>query len=79
MVDGQLAKGGIYQFRFNEWGTIGNALACDDVTVIGNEFNPLAEVDKYGRPNQYQDPGRGTLNNVTIPASHPNGIDYEFT
>lgn len=79
MIDGELALDATYQFRINEWGTIGDASACDDVTVIGDEFNPLAEVDKYGRPNQYQDPGRGTLDDVLVPATHPAGIDYEFT
>ena len=79
MIDGELALDATYQFRINEWGTIGDASACDDVTVIGDEFNPLAEVDKYGRPNQYQDPGRGTLDDVYIPATHPSGVDYEFT
>ena len=75
----ELAAGGTYQFRINEWGTIGDASACDDVTVIGNEFNPLAEVDKYGRPNQYQDPGRGTIDDVTISSTHQLGADYDFT
>ena len=38
MVDMELAAGGTYQFRINEWGTIGDASACDDVTVIGKEL-----------------------------------------
>ena len=71
--------GSTYKFRINEWGTIQDATACDDTTIIGEEFNPLKEFDKYGRPNVYQDPGRGNLDDVTIPADHPAGVDYRWT
>ena len=30
----------------------------------GEEFNPLKEVNKYGIQNPYQDPGRGTIEDL---------------
>jgi len=32
-------------------------------TDLGDEFNPLQEVDKFGRKNPFQDPNRGTMPN----------------
>ena len=37
-----------------------------DCTVAGDEFNPLKELDKYGNPNPYQDPSRGTIAAITV-------------
>ena len=36
--------------------------ACE---VAGDEFNPLAEFDKNGQPNPYQDPSRGRFQEIT--------------
>ena len=46
----------IYKFTINTYGE------CDKV---GAEFNPLNEVDKYGRSNPFQDPSRGRIANKT--------------
>ena len=32
--------------------------------ATGSEFNPLAEIDKYGNPNPFQDPSRGTIADI---------------
>ena len=42
-----------YAFEIREWGTVGDATGCDDETVVGMVYNPLKEVDKYGRDNPY--------------------------
>ena len=43
-----------YSFEIREWGTIGAATTeCTDETVVGMVYNPLKEVDKYGRDNPY--------------------------
>ena len=39
------------------------AAAC---TTVGSVFNPLAEVDKFGRANPYQDPNRGSVPPFTV-------------
>lgn len=40
----------------------GDATDCE---LGGDEFNPLFETDKYGNPNPYQDPSRGTIADIT--------------
>ena len=47
----------------NELGLVGDGTTCD---MVGDEFNPLAEIDKYGNPNPYQDPARGTINSGAL-------------
>lgn len=44
-------------------GVVGDGAVCDSV---GDEYNPLAEIDKYGQPNPYQDPARGRINGGMI-------------
>ena len=71
----------VLAITINELGVIGDGATCDQV---GDEFNPLAEIDKYGQQNPYQDPARGTINAgsltadasgiVTIEASKDNVI-----
>ena len=34
-----------------------------DCSFVGEEWNPMREVDRNGRPNPYQDPNRGTMPN----------------
>ena len=46
--------GTYYQIAITEFG-------ARDCAQQGEEFNPLNEVDKYGRENPYQDPQRGRL------------------
>lgn len=48
-----------YTITINTTGKIGDGTTCDEV---GEEYNPLAEIDKYGNQNPYQDPARGTIN-----------------
>ena len=48
--------GTYYQIAITEFGTTGGS--C---TRVGEEYNPLKEVDKYGRENPFQDPMRGRL------------------
>ena len=36
-----------------------------DCSFVGEEWNPMREVDRNGRPNPYQDPNRGTMPNFT--------------
>lgn len=46
-----------------------NSVYQDCVTnpeILGDEFNPIKELDKYGRQNPYQDPTRGRIDSVTI-------------
>ena len=56
--------------RINELGVLTGEMACDSV---GDEFNPLAEFDKYGRPNPYQDPARGRINSGALPMADGDG------
>ena len=39
-----------YQFRVHEYGEISDTCLVD---TVGEEFNPLNEIDKYGRENPY--------------------------
>ena len=55
-----------FSFRINENGVIGNGQTCDQV---GDEFNPLTEVNKYGQVNPYQDPARGRIADITTDAN----------
>ena len=41
---------GTYQFRVHEYGEIDDTCSAD---TVGEEFNPLNEIDKYGRENPY--------------------------
>ena len=63
-------------FKFNEYGralgSLGGPL-CDNV---GNEFNPLSELDSLGRVNPYQDPSRGNIDMIT--ADSNGDIDNEI-
>jgi hypothetical protein len=52
-----------YRIVINELGVKG-----DQCSEVGHEYNPLKEIDAYGRPNPHQDPSRGTLDNVTSDA-----------
>ena len=49
-ADTTYTTGNTYQFRVHEYGEIDGT--CDAGTV-GEEFNPLNEIDKYGRENPY--------------------------
>ena len=51
-----------FSMRINENGVIGDGQTCDQV---GDEFNPLSEVNKYGQVNPYQDPTRGRFADIT--------------
>ena len=54
------------QLSINEYGrlmTEGATMCSEEAT--GPEFNPLYEVDAYGRPNPYQDPTRGRFEACT--------------
>ena len=51
-------------------GRLGNA--CE---TIGDEFNPLAEFDKNGNPNPYQDPRRGRFLEITSDVMGTASID----
>ena len=44
-----------------EIGNVENDTNGAECTFIGDEFNPLQEVDKFGRKNPFQDPNRGTM------------------
>ena len=71
----------VVSVTINELGVIGDGATCDNV---GDEFNPLAEIDKYNQPNPFQDPARGTINareltadgsgDITVAASSENII-----
>ena len=54
----------LYGFMIHEYGNLGTACAN-----VGKEFNPLCEKDSLGRPNPYQDPSRGTIENQTTDAT----------
>ena len=47
-----------------------------DQTLLGEEYNPLKEIDKYGRQNPYQDPTRGRIDDIVV-AEDTNG-DFSF-
>ena len=51
----------LYTFEIREYGYAGAA----NYDSTGEEYNPLREVDKYGRQNPYQDPNRGTIGPIT--------------
>ena len=48
-----------------EIGNVENDTNGAECTFIGDEFNPLQEVDKFGRKNPFQDPNRGTMPTFT--------------
>ena len=49
-----------YNIRINVAGTLG-----EDCANVVAEYNPLEEVDSWGRPNPTQDPQRGRITPVT--------------
>ena len=44
-----------------EYGKVENTATGFQCTFLGEDFNPLTEVDKFGKINPFQDPNRGTL------------------
>ena len=48
-----------------EYGKVENDADGNFCTFVGDEFNPLLEVDKFGKKNPFQDPNRGTIPNFT--------------
>jgi len=62
-----LLPSGDYRFQVHEYGnSYGNDdLSIDTCSNIGDEYNPLREVNKAGTANPYQDPHRGRLDTVT--------------
>lgn len=52
-----------------EAGKIG--ASCADA---GEEYNPLTELDKYGNPNPYQDPSRGTIADIVSDGSGDSAV-----
>ena len=51
--------------EIREWGILEEDDDGRICTLIGEEYNPLEEVDQYGRDNPHQDPNRGTLPDFT--------------
>ena len=59
-----------YILNIRENGVLGrDAAICTD-DALGKVFNPLIELDKYGRENPYADPSRGSFANVEKPAAN---------
>ena len=48
-----------YKIVINELGVLGDMCA-----EVGLEYNPLKEIDAYGRQNPFQDPSRGRIDAV---------------
>ena len=63
-----------YTITVNETGVVGDGMTCDNV---GDEYNPLAEIDKYGQPNPYQDPARGRISGGKVTSTSTNEIIFE--
>ena len=59
--------------------TKGKLGANCDVADTGAVFNPLFETDKYGNPNPYQDPARGTIETQTADVNGDISIDGTVT
>ena len=68
-----------YYFRINKHGGILDSTQCLSEDIVGEEYNPLLEVDEYDRVNPYQDPYRGKIYPVTVPADQNNAVDFTFT
>jgi len=55
--------------RINETGRLfdidGESEICS-AEATGPEFNPMAEFDKHGKRNPFQDPSRGKINSCTV-------------
>ena len=49
-----------YSVHINYFGVLG-----DDCDKVGDEYNPLHEVNSRGWPNPHQDPARGRLTMIT--------------
>ena len=58
-----------------EFGKVENDSNNAECTFVGVQFNPLQEVDKFGRKNPFQDPNRGTMPNFT---TKPRGATNTF-
>lgn len=54
-----------YTNRIMQTGIVEEDDNGNDCTLVGEEFNPLEEVDQFGRDNPFQDPNRGTMPNFT--------------
>ena len=48
-----------------EYGKVEDDVDGNVCTFVGEEFNPLSEVDQSGRANPFQDPNRGTMPDFT--------------
>ena len=68
-----------YFFRINKYGGIEDSTQCLSEDIVGEEYNPLLEVDEYDRVNPYQDPYRGKIYPITVPADQNNAVDFTFT
>ena len=60
-----------YKVFAHKFGVLGES--CE---YIGPDYNPLFEVDSWGRPNPYQDPSRGRIPDIT--ASDLGVVDGEL-
>ena len=49
-----------YKVFAHKFGVLG-----ENCEYIGPDYNPLFEVDSWGRPNPYQDPSRGRFPDIT--------------
>ena len=59
-----------YFFKIRENGVLGrDAAKCTD-DALGKVFNPLTEIDKYGRENPFADPSRGVISEIEGPAAN---------
>ena len=56
---------GTYSVTIRSTGNIGDGLNVSCANG-GDEFNPLFETDKYGNPNPFQDPSRGTIADIVV-------------
>ena len=48
-----------------EFGKVETVTGANECSLDGDEFNPLQEVDEFGRKNPFQDPNRGTMPTFT--------------